>query len=199
MREWALLGNERKLLETNVRFQPTSIHAMSTIMKYATAAIAFISIMTSPAEAQIARHKNSAHLTQSWAREFAESIEVPSTARSIVLSGVGPLVANKSAPIDSVAAYGDTETQTKSVLSQIEEILTSKGYAMADVVSMQALIVGDPQKNGEADFKAFSDVYNTYFGTATQPNVPARTRAQVIRLVPPGWLVEVTVVASKLP
>ena len=174
---------------------------MSTTRKAAAAAIAIFTIMTVQAQAQvpIVRHKNPAHLTQPWAREFAESIEIPSTAKSIVLSGVGPLMTNKSAPMDSVAAYGDTGTQTKSVLSQIEEILSGKGYTMADVVSMQALIVGDPKKNGEADFKAFSDVYNTYFGTASQPNVPVRTRAQVTRLVPPGWLVEVTVVASKLP
>ncbi|PZP90769.1 MAG: translation initiation inhibitor [Variovorax paradoxus] len=155
--------------------------------------------MTAPTFAQITRHQNPASLTQSWAREFAESIEIPAAARTIVLSGVGPLVADKTATPDTVASYGDTSTQTRSVLAQIEQTLKARGFGLGDIVTMQALIVGDPKKNGEADFQGFSEVYNLHFGTTAQPNVPARTRAQVIRLVPPGWLVEVTVTAAKAP
>jgi enamine deaminase RidA (YjgF/YER057c/UK114 family) len=147
---------------------------------------------------QIERHKNPAHMTEPWAREFAEAIEVPATAEYIYLSGVGPMVANKNAPANTVKSYGDTETQTRSVLAQIKETLQNKGYTMADIVSMQAMIVGDPAKNGQADFSGFSKVYNEHFGTTSQPDVPVRTRAQVVRLVPPGWLVEVTVIAAKV-
>ena len=153
--------------------------------------------MPSQANDVIIRHNNPATMTEPWAREFAESIEVRGTADQILLSGVGPIVANKKAPADTVASYGDTETQTLSVLNQIRHTLEKKGYTMADVISMQALIVGDPNKGGEADFEGFSTVYNRFFGTKEQPNVPIRTRAQVIRLVPPGWLVEVTVTAAK--
>lgn len=153
--------------------------------------------MTTPDQARIVRHLNPASRTQPWAREFAESIEIPATAMTIVLSGVGPEVADAGAPEGTVASYGSTATQTRSVLRQIERTLAGRGYGMADIVSMQALLVGDPDNGGEADFKAFSEVYDTFFGCAHQPNVPARTRAQVIRLVPPGWLVEVTVTASR--
>lgn len=152
---------------------------------------------TSYADEEIIRHRNPAHLTESWAREFAESIELPATAKIITLSGVGPTITNKNVSPDSVEAYGDTETQTRNVLEQIRSILSAHGYTMGDIISMQALFVGDPSLDNKPGFKNFSKVYNEYFGTAEQPNVPARTRAQVIRLVPPGWLVEITVTAAK--
>lgn len=157
----------------------------------------FLLPRTTVAGEPVIRYKNPPSMTEPWAREFLEAIEVPASARTIVLSGVGPLVADKSAQADTVASYGDTPTQTRSVLAQIQATLKDKGFSMADIVSMQAFIVGDPGKKGEADFEGFSDVYNEYFGTKAQPNVPVRTRAQVTRLVPPGWLVEVTVTASK--
>lgn len=156
-----------------------------------------ITPMTVTANEQIIRHKNAAHLVEPWAREFAEAIELPAAAEQIILSGVGPEVTDANAPADSVERYGDTQTQTRSVLRQIKEILARRGFQMGDIVNMQALIVGDPRNEGEADFRGFSSAYNQFFGTTDQPNVPARTRAQVIRLVPPGWLVEVTVTAAR--
>lgn len=147
---------------------------------------------------QIVRHRNPAHMTEPWAREFAEVIEIPASAEQLVLSGVGPTVGNAAAPPDTAASYGDTATQTRNVLGQIERILKDRGYQMGDIVSMQALIVADPA-TGKPDFTGFSGVYNQYFGTDKQPNVPVRTRAEVLRLVPPGWLVEITVTASRVP
>ncbi|MDW3687223.1 RidA family protein [Cupriavidus sp. CV2] len=155
-------------------------------------------IASASAAEQIVRHRNPAHMTEPWAREFAEVIEIPAGAEQLVLSGVGPTVANASAPPDTAASYGDTATQTRNVLGQIERILKDRGYQMGDIVSMQALIVADPA-TGKPDFTGFSGVYNQYFGTGKQPNVPVRTRAEVLRLVPPGWLVEVTVTASRVP
>lgn len=152
---------------------------------------------TAYADEDIIRHRNPAHLTESWAREFAESIELPASSKTIVLSGVGPTISNKEVSPNSVEAYGDTETQTRNVLEQIRSILAARGYTMSDIISMQALFVGDPNLDNQPDFEHFSKVYNEYFGTDEQPNVPARTRAQVLRLVPPGWLVEITVTAAK--
>ncbi len=155
-------------------------------------------IANANAAEQIVRHRNPAHMTEPWAREFAEVIEIPANAQQLVLSGVGPTVANASAPPDTAASYADTATQTRNVLGQIERILKDRGYRMSDIVSMQALIVADPA-TGKPDFTGFSSVYNQYFGTDEQPNVPVRTRAEVLRLVPPGWLVEITVTASRVP
>lgn len=145
----------------------------------------------------VIRHLNPAHGAEPWAREFAEAIEIPGGARQLVLSGVGPVVIDASVEPGSVAAYGDTVTQTRCVIEQIAAVLQRHGYALGDVISMQALLVGDPALGGAADFEGFSAVYNGYFGTAEQPRVPTRTRAQVIRLVPPGWLVEITAIAVK--
>ncbi|WP_459572395.1 Rid family hydrolase, partial [Cupriavidus sp. 8B] len=133
-------------------------------------------IASASAAEQIVRHRNPAHMTEPWAREFAEVIEIPAGAEQLVLSGVGPTVANASAPPDTAASYGDTATQTRNVLGQIERILKDRGYQMGDIVSMQALIVADPA-TGKPDFTGFSGVYNQYFGTGKQPNVPVRTRA----------------------
>ncbi|MDQ0143220.1 RidA family protein [Cupriavidus necator] len=167
-------------------------------LSLATVAAPALCIANANAADQIVRYRNPAHMTEPWAREFAEVIEIPANAQQLVLSGVGPTVANASAPPDTAASYGDTATQTGNVLGQIERILKDRGYSMGDIVSMQALIVADPA-TGKPDFTGFSNVYNQYFGTDKQPNVPVRTRAEVLRLVPPGWLVEVTVTASRVP
>lgn len=147
--------------------------------------------------ASIVRHLHPASADEPWAGEFAQSIEVPAHARQLILSGVGPKIINAAAEPGTVQAYGDTTQQTLSVIEQIEATLHSHGYTLGDIVTLQALLVAAPDADGVADFAGFSGVYNQYFGTAAQPNVPACTRAQVIRLVPPGWLVEITATAIK--
>jgi len=171
--------------------------ARSCIFLATIVAQAFCIADASAAE-QIVRHRNFAHMAEPWAREFAEVIEIPANVEQVVLSGVGPRVTNASAPPDTAASYGNTATQTRDVLEQIERILKDRGYRMGDIVSMQAMIVADPA-TGKPDFTGFSGVYNQFFGTDKQPNVPVRTRSEVVRLVPPGWLVEITVTASRVP
>lgn len=146
----------------------------------------------------ILRHRTPAHLEASWAREFSEAIEVPASARTITLSGVGALPSNPEAEPHTVSYFGNLQTQTKSVLDQIEGILEGKGYALGDVIAVQALFVAEPGGNGAPDYDSFSSVYADYFGSAAQPHLPTRTRAQVVGLVEPGWLVEVTVTAAKV-
>ncbi|NHV25194.1 translation initiation inhibitor [Burkholderia sp. D-99] len=137
-------------------------------------------------------------MKESWAREFSEAIEVPAGAKTITLSGVGALPCNREAGPLTVEYFGDMQTQTRSVLDQIRQILEAKGYALGDIVTVQALFVADPANDDMPNFDAFSTVYRDHFGSAAQPNLPTRTRAQVVRLVEPGWLVEVTVTAAKV-
>ena len=68
---------------------------------------------------------------------------------------------------------------------------------MADVVMMRVLLVGDPAKDGKMDFAGMMEAYKTFFGTAEQPNKPARITSQVASLVQPGMLVEIEVQAAK--
>ena len=47
------------------------------------------------------------------------------------------------------------------------------------------------------DFAGMMRGYRAFFGTAEQPNKPARSTMQVGGLVDPGWLVEIEVTAAK--
>ena len=128
---------------------------------------------------------------------IASAVEVP-TGRSLVfLSGTVPPVADDKAERGSLAAYGDTRTQTQGVLKAIERQLQAQGLGMGDVVKMQVFLVGDPGKGGKMDFDGFMAAYREFYGTAAQPNLPARSVMQVAGLVVPGWLVEIEVIAAR--
>jgi enamine deaminase RidA (YjgF/YER057c/UK114 family) len=127
---------------------------------------------------------------------IAQAVTLPPGATIHFISGQVPPVIDKAAAPDSIAAYGDTKTQTVGVLKKIEEILKSMNLAMGDVVKMQVFLVGDPAKSGRADIKGFMEGYTQFFGGA-QPNLPARAVMQVAALNVPGWLVEIEVVAAK--
>jgi enamine deaminase RidA (YjgF/YER057c/UK114 family) len=62
---------------------------------------------------------------------------------------------------------------------------------------MRVLLVGDPAKDGKMDFMGMMEGYKTYFGTAAQPNKPARITSQISALVADGMLVEIEVQAAK--
>jgi enamine deaminase RidA (YjgF/YER057c/UK114 family) len=127
---------------------------------------------------------------------IAQAVTLPPNATIHFISGQVPPVVDKAANPDTIAAYGDTKTQTVGVLKKIEEILKSMNLAMGDVVKMQVFLVGDPAKGGRADIKGFMEGYTQFFGGA-QPNLPARAVMQVAGLNSPGWLVEIEVVAAK--
>jgi enamine deaminase RidA (YjgF/YER057c/UK114 family) len=126
---------------------------------------------------------------------IAMAVEVPAGKKTVYLSGAGPSIVNKEVPRDTPAAFGDTLQQTLSTMESIDKSLKAVGLAMKDVVKMQVFIVGDPAKNGQIDFAGFMQGYRKYFGTAEQPNLPARSTVKVAGLVNPGWLIEIEVTA----
>jgi enamine deaminase RidA (YjgF/YER057c/UK114 family) len=132
---------------------------------------------------------------------IALAVSIPPTATIHFVSGQVPAVVNKDAPADSLEAFGDTKTQSETVLKKIKEILNGMKLEMSDVVKMTVFLVGDPAKGGKADTKGFMEAYTQYFGAAAQPapqlNLPARAVVQVAGLSNPGWLVEIEVVAAK--
>jgi enamine deaminase RidA (YjgF/YER057c/UK114 family) len=95
------------------------------------------------------------------------------------------------------AVWGDTKTQTASVLGKIEALLKEQGLGMGDVVMMHAYMLGDPANGGKLDFAGMNGVYSQFFGTKEQPNKPARSTVQVAALAAPGPLLEVEVIAVK--
>lgn len=126
---------------------------------------------------------------------IASVVTVPAGYDTIYVSGMTPPVIDEKAT--GVAKFGDTKTQTLGVLGRIEAALKSQGATMGDVVMMRVLLVGDPAKEGKMDFMGMMEGYKTYFGTATQPNKPARITSQITSLVQEGMLVEIEVQAVK--
>lgn len=143
--------------------------------------------------ADVVRHK----LPNNSTFPIAAAVEVPAGATTVYLSGMVPRVSNADAEPNSVAAYGDTRTQTLSVLSLIEAQLKAIGLGMGDVVKMQVFLVGDPALEGRMDFAGFMAGYSEHFGTQAQPNLPARSTMQIAGLANPGFLVEIEVTAVR--
>lgn len=103
--------------------------------------------------------------------------------------------ANASA--GTAAVYGNTEAQTMSALTKIQNILKEQGLAMSDVVMMHVYLAGDPATGGKLDFTGMMASYTKFFGTPDQPNKPARSAMQVAALAAAGALVEIEVIAVK--
>jgi 2-iminobutanoate/2-iminopropanoate deaminase len=82
---------------------------------------------------------------------------------------ITPADATKGTPAD----YGDTKTQTTSILTKVQKILKDQGLDM---------------KNAS---------FSQFFGTKDQPNKPARSAFQVANLVGPGYLLEIEFIAVK--
>jgi enamine deaminase RidA (YjgF/YER057c/UK114 family) len=128
---------------------------------------------------------------------ISQAVELPADATLIYLSGQIPPVIDATADPTSVAAFGNTQTQTINILNHIEDILAGLDLTLSDVVKMQVFLVGDPSMEGAMDFSGFMAGYTQFFGTAEQPNLPSRSAMQVAGLVNPGWLVEIEVVAVR--
>ncbi|HWK63450.1 MAG TPA: RidA family protein [Rhizobiaceae bacterium] len=128
---------------------------------------------------------------------IAQAVEIPAGKTTVYLSGAVPSIVNEQADKNSVEAYGDTKTQTESVLKAIEKTLDRLDLKMSDVFKMQVFLVGDPAKEGKMDFAGFMDGYTQFFGTEQQPNLPSRSVVQVAGLANPGFLVEIEVTAVR--
>ncbi|WP_080966595.1 RidA family protein [Variovorax paradoxus] len=129
---------------------------------------------------------------------ISNAVEVPAGANVVYLSGKVPQVVDKTKPANDPAAYGgDTEQQTIGILKAIEAQLKDMGLSLSDVVKMQAFLVADPSKGGKMDFAGFMRGYSQFFGTAAQPNLPARSAFQIAALNNPAWFVEIEVMAVR--
>jgi enamine deaminase RidA (YjgF/YER057c/UK114 family) len=126
------------------------------------------------------------------------AVTVPAGAETIYFSGVLPEVADASAPKGTPAAYGDTQTQTLSVLKRLQAALANEGLGFADVVSLRVFLVGDPKLDNKLDFNGLNAAYSQFFGTDAQPAKPVRTALQVAALPAPGALVEIDLIAARI-
>ncbi len=130
---------------------------------------------------------------------ISQLVTVPASAQLTFVSGTLPDVADPKAPAGSIKAYGNTETQTLSVLNKLRTALQSQGLDLGDIVQLRVFLVGDPDKGGVLDFAGLQAAYTRFFATAEQPNKPSRTALQVVALPLPGALVEIEAIAAKAP
>ena len=128
---------------------------------------------------------------------IAQAVEVTAGTGLVFLSGATPLVADSSAGVGNPAYYGDTRTQTISVLNRIKENLEDKGMEMGDIIKLTVFLVGDPANGDVMDFAGFMEGYTQFFGTAEQPNLPARSAFQIARLGQPLMFVEIEAIAAR--
>ena len=130
---------------------------------------------------------------------LSTTVSVPAGSRIVFFSGNLADVANPAAPKGSIEAYGNTTTQTISILKKFEKLLAAEGLTLGDVVKVNVFMAGDPELGGKMDFAGLNAAYVQYFGTAAQPNKPVRTALQVFALPMPGGLVEIEMTAAKAP
>jgi len=127
-----------------------------------------------------------------------ESVTIPANAEVLALSGVVPQPIDPSKRPENIEGFGDTKTQTISVLNQIKATLERRGYKMSDVVRMTVYLTADPKRtDGRMDFAGMNEAYRMFFGSKDNPNVVARSTVQVSALANPFYLVEIEVTAAK--
>jgi 2-iminobutanoate/2-iminopropanoate deaminase len=125
---------------------------------------------------------------------ISSSVDIPAGSRIIMLSG------STASPIDPAKPddFGDTATQTKSVLTKMKTTLEGMGLSMGDIVKMNVFLVA-PTPGGRMDSAGMNEVFKTFFGTAEQPNRPARSTVQVAALGRPTTFVEIEAMVAKAP
>lgn len=128
---------------------------------------------------------------------ISEAVEVTADTGLVFLSGATPLVADASAGVGNPAYYGDTKAQTISVMNRIKANLEGKGLDLGDIIKLTVFLVGDPAKDNIMDRDGFMEGYVEFFGTAEQPNLPARSAFQIARLSQPLMFVEIEAIAAR--
>jgi len=144
--------------------------------------------LASSASSQTAVTRNSSGPTA----VISSNVTVPAGMKTVYISGTTPSPVNPANPDD----FGDTRTQTQSVLSKIKAQLEGMGMGMGDIVKLTVFLVA-PTPGGRMDSAAMNDVFKTFFGTAEQPNKPARSTIQIAALGRPAMYVEIEGVAVK--
>src|SRR3954470_21315779 len=127
---------------------------------------------------------------------IVQAVTVPPGYTTYYISGTPAGPKNPSAPEGSPDRWGDTTQQTADSLNKLEATLKQLGLTFGDVVKATVFIVADPNNGGKITSPAMNAEWSKRFGTASQPNKPARSTVQV-GLATPGPLIEIELVAVK--
>ena len=129
---------------------------------------------------------------------IAQAVVVPPGSTTMYISGMTATPTNAGAPRGTPPTYGDTEAQTISILTQMQDLLKGENMTMGDVVMMRVYMAPDPAKDNKIDFAGMNTAFKTFFGTTEQPNKPARVTFQVGNLVGKSFI-EIEAQAAKAP
>lgn len=69
---------------------------------------------------------------------IAAAVTVPAGSDLVFVSGATASIADSSAPAGTIAAYGNTETQTLSVLKSLSATLDRVGLKLSDAVAARS-------------------------------------------------------------
>ncbi|MFO1247814.1 MAG: Rid family hydrolase [Alphaproteobacteria bacterium] len=127
---------------------------------------------------------------------IAQAVTVPPGYTTYYISGTPARPRDPNAPDASPTRWGNTAQQTSDALNAIQATLARLGLTFGDVVKATVFLAGDPAFGGDMDFHAMNVEWAKRFGTANQPNEPARSTVQV-GLATPGALVEIEIIAVK--
>lgn len=127
---------------------------------------------------------------QGESRLFYSTIKVPANAEYLLLSGIG------ASPLAD-GSWGDMEQQTAEIFERYKGILAEQGWSLSDIVQVRVFALADDA--GRLDFEGFNRGYLKYFGSDENPQKPVRAFVQVADLVREGWLVEVEIMAARVP
>ena len=125
---------------------------------------------------------------------IASTALLPVGSKILYISGTTPSPLDPAKPDE----FGDTATQTQSILSKMKAQLEGMGWSMGDIVKMNVFLVA-ALPGGRMDSAGMNTVFKTYFGTPEQPNKPTRSTVQVAALGRPTMLVEIEAIAAKAP
>lgn len=125
---------------------------------------------------------------------IASTALLPVGSRILYISGTTPSPLDPAKPDE----FGDTATQTQSILGKMKAQLEGMGWSMGDIVKMNVFLVA-ALPGGRMDAAGMNGVFKTFFGTPEQPNKPTRSTVQVAALGRPTMLVEIEAIAAKAP
>lgn len=133
---------------------------------------------------------------------YIESLAVPPGYTTFYISGTNPppMTRAQGRPGDpdyKPAVWGDIFQQTQSLLELHKKNLAKLGLTFGDVIQAHVFMAPDPAANQGIRFADMNSVWLKYFGTADQPNKPARSTFKVASLAAGGSLLEVEFIAVK--
>ncbi|MCS6968913.1 MAG: RidA family protein [Cytophagales bacterium] len=124
-----------------------------------------------------------------------QGVEIPAGKRWVHTSGIVAAVADSTAAPGTRQRFGDTYTQSISILKRIEGILKQADMDLSNVVFLRVYIAPDPYKGNQPDYNGWFEAYKLFFNHANNPIKVARSTLGVHSLVSADYLIEIEAIA----